>query len=318
MNEKNLVICDREFRYANGLGENVSERSELAMQVYICTNLEHVVHFQERKRIHILIIDEKYTFAERKIANAEQVFVLTRDCCKDLQEHEKEIYKYQHADKILAEIFEMYCEKTENNILKSIKKKKREIVAVYSPIHRVGKTTFALALGKELAQKEKTLYLNLEEYADVEGRFMRADGRNLGDLLYYMRQEKGNFPLRLSNTLAKIDELDYVPPILNSTDLKEITISEWKRLLEQIVNESIYETIVLDLGESIHGLFDILHMCDRIYMPILENEISEKKLKRYEENLKLLQLDSILQKTSQFVSTHDLEEYARKAAKGEC
>ena len=37
MNERNLVVCDREFRYANGLGENISERSELAFRVHTCT-----------------------------------------------------------------------------------------------------------------------------------------------------------------------------------------------------------------------------------------------------------------------------------------
>ena len=40
MNEKNLVVCDKEFRYANGLGENISERSELALRVHTCTSLE--------------------------------------------------------------------------------------------------------------------------------------------------------------------------------------------------------------------------------------------------------------------------------------
>lgn len=244
MNEKNLVICDREFRYANGLGENVLERSELALRVYTCTSLESVLHYQESRKIHILIIDEKFVSMKRKQIEAEQTFVLTKDFCVDLQSNEKEVLKYQSADQILSEVFESYYEKTSSSILKSVRKKKHTLIAVYSPIHRVGKTAFAIALGKELAKKEKTLYLNMEEYADAGGRMMLAEGRNLGDLLYYMRQEKGNFALRLSNTVGKMEELDYVPPILNSTDLKEISLEEWKIFLEQILQESMYETIV--------------------------------------------------------------------------
>lgn len=317
MNEKNLVICDREFRYANGLGENVSERKELAIKVYTCTKMESVSCFQKKKLIHILIIDERFTFDKRNQIEAEQVFVLTKDGCKDLQENEREIYKYQHADNILKEIFETYCEHTENDILRTVKKRKQRLLAVYSPIQRIGKTTFALTLGKEFAKKNKTLYVNMEEYPDINGRFMRAEGRNLGDLLYYMRQEKGKFALRLSNVLGQIEELDYILPILNSKDLKEITEEEWKELVELIVKESIYETIILDLGESVQGLFSILQMCDQIFMPILEDEVSILKMKRFEESLETLKMNNILQKTDRFVSTHDLEEYAREIAEEE-
>ena len=42
MNEKNLVICDKEARYAKGLGDNISERNEMAFKVYACTSAESV------------------------------------------------------------------------------------------------------------------------------------------------------------------------------------------------------------------------------------------------------------------------------------
>ena len=42
-------------------------------------------------------------------------------------------------------------------------------IAVYSPVGRTGKTGFALALGKEIAKKRRTLYLNLEEYSGFAG-----------------------------------------------------------------------------------------------------------------------------------------------------
>lgn len=317
MNEKNLVICDKEFRYANGLGENISERSELMLKVYICTSLENVIRLQNKRRIHILIIDEKFVCEEREKIEAEQIFVLTKDGCKDLREDEKEVYKYQSADKILTEIFEAYYEKTNNNILKNVKKTKNRMIAVYSPIHRVGKTTFATALGKEMAKKEKTLYLNLEEYADTENRFIRAEGQNIGDLIYYLKQEKGDFALRLSNMVKQMDELEYVPPMLNCMDLKEICMDDWINLMKKILQESMYETVILDLSESTQGMFSIMQMCDKIFMPVLEDDISKQKVQRYEENLAYLQMNEILEKTYQFVVSDDMEQYARKVAKEE-
>lgn len=316
MNDKNLMICDKEFLYAEGLCENVSARSEFALKVYACTCLENVLRFQRKQKIHILIIDERFSSEERKEIEAEQVYVLTKDRCRDLQDREKEIFKFQSADKILAKVFEPYCERMDGNMLKSVRKQRHRMIAVYSPIHRIGKTTFALTLGKEAAKKEKTLYLNMEAYADIGGD-AQEQNYNLGDLLYYMRQEKGNFALRLASAVAKQEELDYIAPIANSMDLKEVSQEEWCMFLQKILQESVYEVIVLDMSECMQGICQVLQMCDRIYMPVLEDERSERKVQRYREELTQLQCAEILEKTYQFAVTESMEEHARKIAKEE-
>lgn len=312
MNEKNLVVCDKEFRYASGLGENILERSELALRVHTCTSLESLERFRQNRKVHILIIDEAFVYEERSKMGAEQTFVLTKETCKDLGEEEKEVGKYQSADQILSVIFQSYYENTKQNILKAVKKSRQTLYAVYSPIHRIGRTSFAIALGKELARKEKTLYLNLEEYADIDGRFSRVEGRSLGDLLYYMRQEENNMALRLSTMIGKIESLDYVPPMLLSTDLKEVNYQEWASFLEAILEESAYENVILDLSESVQGLFQILQMCQRIYMPILDDAISRRKLSQYEDGLCKMGLEEIESRTHRFTVPKDIESYVKK------
>ena len=81
MNEKNLVICDKEARYAKGLGDNISERKELTFKVYTCTSAESVHCFLESHKINVLLIDEGFPYEERKGFHAEQVFVLTKENC---------------------------------------------------------------------------------------------------------------------------------------------------------------------------------------------------------------------------------------------
>ena len=58
MNEKTLVICDKEARYAKGLGDNISERKEMAFKVYACTSAESVRCFLDSHKIDVLLIDE--------------------------------------------------------------------------------------------------------------------------------------------------------------------------------------------------------------------------------------------------------------------
>lgn len=313
MNERNLVICDREIRYATGLGENISSRDDLAVKVYVCSSLDKVMELSESKPIHLFVVEEGYAYDERSQVEADQVFVLGRGRVADLGEEECPIWKYQCADEIIREIFEVYVDRTKENVMRSMRKERARLVAVYSPIHRIGKTTFAIALGMECAKKKRVLYLNLEEFAGMEGEA----GLNLGDILYYMKQGNGNLGIRLQAAVQKKDDLDYLAPIPILQDMKDVTEKEWEMLMKELVGNSTYELIILDMGESVQGIYRILEKCDRIYMPVSEDEVSLGKLKQYDENIKQLRLDKIERTTCRFVMPEQVEEYAKVRAKEE-
>lgn len=316
MSDKNVVICDREIRYANGLGENISEREDLAVKVYVCSSFEHVLELEQAKKIHIFIVDEEITYAQRTQIGANQVFVLARGKVADLGEEEWAIGKYQCADEIIRQVFEFYVDRTKENIMRCMNKERARLVAVYSPIHRVGKTTFALALGRECAKSKKVLYLNLEEYAGME--VSQDTNMNLGDLLYYLRQGNGNLGIRLQAAVKEDEGLDVVPPIPVVLDLKEVTWEEWEALITQLLENSLYEMVVLDVGESVQGLFPLLELCDRVYMPVLEDENSRRKLKQYQDNVEQLKLEKLKRITYQFVMPQNPEGFARILMKEEC
>ena len=316
MSDKNVVICDREIRYANGLGENIAEREDLAVKVYVCSSFEHVLELEQAKKIHIFIVDEEITYAQRTQIGANQVFVLARGKVADLGEEEWAIGKYQCADEIIRQVFEFYVDRTKENVMRCMNKERARLVAVYSPIHRVGKTTFALALGRECAKSKKVLYLNLEEYAGME--VSQDTNMNLGDLLYYLRQGNGNLGIRLQAAVKEDEGLDVVPPIPVVLDLKEVTWEEWEALTTQLVENSLYEMVVLDVGESVQGLFPLLELCDRVYMPVLEDENSRRKLKQYQDNVEQLKLEKLNRITYQFVMPQNPEKLAKILTKEEC
>ena len=316
MSDKNVVICDREIRYANGLGENIAERDDLAVKVYVCSSFEHVLELEQAKKIHIFIVDEEITYAQRTQIGANQVFVLARGKVADLGEEEWAIGKYQCADEIIRQVFEFYVDRTKENVMRCMYKERARLVAVYSPIHRVGKTTFALALGRECAKSKKVLYLNLEEYAGVDAS--QDVSMNLGDLLYYLRQGNGNLGIRLQAAVKEDEGLDVVPPIPVVLDLKEVTWEEWDALITQLLENSLYEMVVLDVGESVQGLFPLLELCDRVYMPVLEDENSRRKLKQYQDNVEQLKLEKLKRITYQFVMPQNPEGVARILMKEEC
>ena len=135
--------------------------------------------------------------------------------------------------------------------------------------------------------------------------------------MYYVRQEPEELGTRLSMIVKKQEPLEFISPMTMITDLKEITVNEWRNLFQRILEESIYENVVLDLDDCVDGLFEILQLCDWVYMPVLEDEVSHQKVSRYEEELARLQFDDILQKTTRFLAVDDMEEYAKKLVREE-
>ena len=179
--------------------------------------------------------------------------------------------------------------------LKAPKKKQGRIIGVYSPIHRIGKTTYALHLGQKLAAVENVLYLSLEAYGGLGGHFPE-EGHSLSDVLYYARQEQSNLGLILTTLVAQKGKLDYVLPVQVSEDIKSVPGEEWIRMVERILDESIYEVLILDLDESIRGIYPILHICTEIHMITVQDPISESKVRQFEEELLLLGHESVRRK----------------------
>ena len=240
MHQKNFVICDQEADYARNLMQMIGGRKELGFQMHMFQKLEPLKKFAEQKPIQILLIGEEYSQEERLEIPAAERFVLVKAEGRYLADEEKELYKYQSVDQILTKVLELSVDK-ERAVAKTLRKTRGSLIGVYSPIHRIGKTKYALELGKELA-----------------------------DLLYYSKQETGNLGLRISMMTGQIGNMDYIRPIPVVQDLQAVTAEEWLQLFEQIVEKSIYEVLILDLGDSVNGLFSILEKCDSVHTLSIE------------------------------------------------
>ena len=129
------------------------------------------------------------------------------------------------------------------------------------------------------------MYLNLETYAGIDGYFPDETQKNLSVLLYYLKQETRNLGLILAGLICQCEGVDYIPPVQIPDDLKEISADEWIWLFEEILTGSIYDVLILDIGESIQGIVKILNVCDEIYMPVSDDRSAASKIRQFERML---------------------------------
>lgn len=296
MESGNLVICDREEGYAEAFAYYLMHKKELAFQVQTCSDLSHVLKLQEREKINYLFISSDYALKSREKVRAEKVFVLTDNSQSETAEQETAVYKYQSGEALLAELIRA-CGKddAESIYFKTVRKKKAKIIGIFSPIHRIGKTSYALRLGQKFAEEANVLYLNLEIYGGVGGRFS-GEGQTLSDVLYYARQEEGNLGLMLTTIVGHKGKLDYVAPIQVSEDIKSVTGREWIELVQKIMEQSIYEIVILDMDEGIREVYQVLQICNEVHMLTADDQASRSKIRQFEEELTFLGYEDIRHK----------------------
>ena len=293
--DREILICDPEEEYVRRLAEALLLKKEVTAGVRICSSPEMVQELLKIGLIKVLLISEDVPYEKRKQIFTGKRIILTRQHCVDLGEEETELRKYQPVDGLMT------------RILKGLQEEKfpgscadngnGRILGVYSPVHRIGKTTFSLKLGKALAQSEDVLYLNLEDYAGFEELMGKQFSGDISDLMYFSGSGKGNLISKLGGLVQTINNLDYIPPAFSPFDLRSIKCSEWLGLIEDLCAYSSYEVILLDLGEQVDNLPEILKRCGKIYMPVREDSMAVTKILQYEKVMAARDQEEVLGKT---------------------
>ena len=160
MESKNLVICDPETKFASAFAQYLTRQKELAVRVRTCSDLSYVLAIQEKEKIDFLFISSEYPEDSRKQVKAGMVFVIAPEREVALENREVPIYKYQPGDQILAEMIRQCSMSGDEKqiFLKITGKKNCRVIAVYSPVRRIGKTTYAIRLGWKLTVEKVDIF----------------------------------------------------------------------------------------------------------------------------------------------------------------
>lgn len=287
MKNRILAVCDPEEAYAGRLMEYLNGKQISPFYVRSFTSREALEDFAQQEEIEVLLISADMAGEEMRSPQMGMRILLSTGQVPVGLEGEPVVYKYQSAEKMIREILNYYAEAGQPFLQAAIWRGEARIYGVYSPIRRLGKTTFALAFGMACAKRRRTLYLNLEAYSGFEEMRPSLQEWNLGDLLYFLKKGKQGFLYKLKSVIQSLEYLDYISPVLCLEDLLTVTEEEWEVLLERLVTDAGYECLVIDFSDCVQGLFGLLGKCGCVYMPVLEDGISKAKLGQFEKILRL-------------------------------
>lgn len=300
--EKVMVLCDTEEEYAQQMSEFLKKHKNLPWELHTYTSVEELRR-EEKGAVNMLVVAESAYCDELQALMPKRLVVLSES---GVARWEKLTYvdKYQEAEEVLKCLLGIYMEIADVQLPRLQKGSGTKFIGNYSPVRRCMQTSFSLAMSQMLAREHPTLYLNFERYAGNTELLPDAQTLDLADLLYFLNADRDKFKLRMQTMLKRKGNLDYIPPMKAGQNLLTVTGEEWMGLLQKIEELGEYEYVILDLSESMQGLFEILRLCTKVYTLTREDRIAKSKLLQYEQLLALYEYEDVLEKTKRLNLSH--------------
>lgn len=282
-----LAILDTDESYIKAL-HNYFNITSNNLDVVSFTNFKLFEKYIDNNLIDILLISENMYSREINITNEIVIIILCTHLINKNIISLPRVNKYQNGQVIEESIIKIYEESTSKEIVERIVDNK-EIIGIFSPAGGTGKTTISRALGKILSQSHSTLLLSTEEIASYIDMVNNKNKSTFSEMIYYIKGEEINWLMKLK-TIKVTDEygLDYFVPPRCTEDIKELTLNEWVRFIEYLINYSSYERIIIDFTSelSIRNK-ELMKLCNKILL-VLNNSINSLEKNKYmDQSLKL-------------------------------
>lgn len=299
-----LAIFDREKRYVKRLAAFFESRTQMPFQIMAFDNRDKLINFLMTEHASVLLIDKEAWISDMEEL-ADQVIFLIGERSEERLEKDFDGYlypavcKYQSGEAIAKKVLGI-CAVVETPILHAREAvhvaHRAEIVGIYTPVKRSLQTSFSMVYSHLRAKNKKTLYLNFETFSGFGAWFRREYQTDLMDLMYFLDGSFEKFLLKLAGMTESFGGFDYIPPALGYEDFMLVQARQWVRLIEMIAEKSEYEVIVLDLSDQMQGLFEVLALCDKIFVLTKSDGIALAKTEAFEKNLVLSGREGILAK----------------------
>lgn len=299
---RTLVLCDTEEEYAQLMTDFLQKQKDLPWELRTYTDVQELLRTGLEKESLLVVAESAYTEDFLQLSPARLVVLNESGLMR--WDNISYVDKYQKAENVLRFLLETYMEIADNPLPRLQKGCKTVFIGNYSPVHRSMQSSMALTLGQLLAKEHSTLYLNFEHYAGFADLVPDMQTFDLADLLYFLSTDKEKFRLRLQTMLKHIGQLDYIPPMKSGQNLLTITAAEWLGLFQKIEELGQYEYVILDLTESMQGLFQILRLCRKVFTVTREDRIAQSKLLQYEQLLSLCEYEDVLENTRRLSLSH--------------
>ena len=196
-----MAVYDVDPFYADRFAEFANQREAIPFTAVAFTSIARLREYAAQQQVELLLIGDEVKEDELEGIAAGQIVRLSETGRADGGKPNggtPAVYKYQATDSVLRAV--TACYQVKRPAVFAVTGTRSQIIGVYSPVGRCGKTGFALTLGQILARENKVLFVSLEECSGLSELTASEYGKTLTDLVYDARQGKYSY-LRLGSVV---------------------------------------------------------------------------------------------------------------------
>lgn len=269
----------------------------LPYMVLAFTEVSAVERYLQSQTLHLIVTSEPDIF------NSLDIPIIFLSGIR--QEGTNVLYRYQNADALTEEIT-MYF----SGLYTVVDMQGAEIIMVYSPLGRCGKTALALELVRQIPG---SLYLGMECFSSLD-----MEAGSLEGLLYSIMQKDASILEELPHLQGAL----YSGYMLKSPDcyydLRSLDYEHLEWFLAQLKTCKMYTSIVLDVGGTVFDNPKMLNLCDRLLVPTVQGERESQVIAGMERGFQKNGCKDILTKMEflalpdQYQEPYRFEDFVRK------
>lgn len=232
-------------------------------------------------RLHLELVTDRENMENRLGTDRQSLVVLTDDRTVRADEKKRRnviylskekwatgdsIFQYQKAEVIYKELLE----KLRFDAIEEEPDGAAQMPGVYVVFSPTGSsaTLFSVMLSQYLGQYGASLYVSLSGFPIFfDGQIRQKPeygGRGLGELLFFLQDKE--FPQRQEEVRKPFGNGFMIVPAPHFKDILDATAQEWKKLFSRLSKECGYRYIVVEIGQILDDLFDIMEGGDRIFL----------------------------------------------------
>lgn len=271
--------------YSDKFSWNIFSETSYLLRFLISNSVDLILFGEEMEKDSEveLLVDKKQTLLIHLVDD------------KDVEAEAKalQIGKYSRGDELYREILELYS-KQENVRYTAVGNVnvRTEIFYFVSAAGGTGSSAVASAFAKSCGASEKVLYINLETMSAASLLFQEEGKHSIDEVILALKSRRNVLELKLDGSVSRAaDGVYFFRESENAFHILELTEEDYKELFATIRKMQEYDKVILDVGNGL-GVKEIAAMVysDKIVVISEENEICEKKLKRYMDSLKVMEI----------------------------
>ncbi len=292
MDSEILALVDRDKDYLEKFNNYINLKYGGIFECHSFTDTKALLKYGLENDITVLMIESELYNESLNRINPGKIYILGDEGQSPSDDNVIKISRFKSADSIIKEVLSEVRIEGNGNIKVSDIDSSR-IFIVYSPVSRCLKTTLSVTISQLLSDRGKTLYINTESISGFNRIFMSHYDTDLSDLLFYLKGGSTNFSLKLQSMVFSSQGYDYIPPGVSPEDICQTEPEIWEELFREAAKCG-YEYIVMDMGNYINGMLEIMKKCEKIFMPVRTDTVSKAKLSQFEALLHISGSEDIL------------------------